>query len=181
MGVRAALAGGALALLAAAAAPTSGAAPGASAAAPAALPQHGVLVPGVSLAGIRLGMPAAQVRALLGGGFGRCVSCAWETWYFNLRPFSPQGLAVELQHGRVSAVFTLWSPPGWRTRAGVATGARKERVQAAHPGLEQTSCGGSSGYDVLVRRDPGATTGFLVVGGRLWGFILAAPRAPLCR
>lgn len=76
-------------------------------AAPVALPDRGVLVPGVSLAGIELGMTAARVRALLGSGFGRCASCGWETWYYNLRPFSPQGLGVKLLRGRVSAVFTL--------------------------------------------------------------------------
>jgi AICAR transformylase/IMP cyclohydrolase PurH len=41
-------------------------------------------------------MPAGRVRALLGSGFGRCVSCAWETWLYNQWRFSPQGLGVEL-------------------------------------------------------------------------------------
>jgi hypothetical protein len=141
-------------------------------------PLHGVLVPGVSLGGIRLGMTAPRVRSALGSGFGRCAGCAWETWYYNFRPFSPEGLGVEFQHGRVSAVFTLWSPPGWRTTAGLTTGDPEARVRAAFPGLGFRAC---DSYNELVRDAPGSATAFMIVGGKLWGFILAAPRALLCR
>ena len=143
-----------------------------------ALPPHGVLSPGVSLAGIRLGMPAARVVERLGRNFGRCSGCARETWYYNLRPFSPQGLGVELQRGRVSAVFTLWSPPGWRTSGGLALGAPQESIRTAFPGLGSRTC---DGYEVLVAAEPSSATAFLVVGGKLWGFSLAAPGGPLCR
>ena len=58
-----------------------------SGSAAAALPRHGTLVPGRSLGGIRLGEPAAQVRAALGSKFGVCRGCATTTWYFTYRTF----------------------------------------------------------------------------------------------
>lgn len=145
---------------------------------PGSVPLHGVLVPGVSLGGIRLGLASSRVRAVLGSGFGRCTGCAWETWYYNFKPFSPEGIGIELQHGRVSAVFTLWSPPGWRTPSGLTVGDPEARVRAAFPGLGLRSC---TAYDVLVREELGSSTAFMIVQGKLWGFILATPRALLCR
>ena len=142
------------------------------------VPLHGVLVPGASLGGVRLGMTAARVRTLLGAGFGRCTGCAWETWYYNVKPFSPQGIGVELQHGHVAAVFTLWSPPGWRTPNGLTLGDPEARVRAAFPGLGFRTC---TAYDVLVHEELGSSTAFMIVQGKLWGFILATPRALLCR
>ena len=45
------------------------------------------------------------------------------TWYFNYRPFDQHGLAVELTDGRVSAVYTLWQPAGWRDAAAACSSA----------------------------------------------------------
>jgi hypothetical protein len=55
----------------------------AAASAAASLPRTGVLVAGSSLAGVRLGEPAAQVRAALGGSYGVCRGCVRPTWYFT--------------------------------------------------------------------------------------------------
>lgn len=159
------------------AAPSAHAAP----AARAALPHPGILVPGQSIAGIRLGMTKTRVAALLGAEHSRCASCAWETWYFQLHPFQPQGLAVEFQRGRVSFLTTLWSPDGWRTQSGITVGSPEAKLDALHAGLVLEECPESSGYDLLVRRESAVTTGYLVVNGSLWGFMLAPPRAPLCR
>ena len=93
----------------------------------AALPRHGTLVPGRSLGGIRLGEPAAQVRAALGGSFGVCRGCATTTWYFTYRKFDRRGLAVELTEGRVSAVYTLWRPNGWSAPSTPDVGAVRGR------------------------------------------------------
>jgi len=167
------------ALVTAAAGSATGAGGARAAATPSgSLPLHDILVPGVSLGGIRLGLPSSRVRAVLGSGFGRCTGCAWETWYYNFKPFSPEGIGVELQHGRVSAVFTLWSPQGWRTPSGLTVGDPEARVRAAFPGLGFRAC---TAYDVLVRDEQGSSTAFMIVQGKLWGFILAAPRALLCR
>ena len=147
----------------------------------AALPNPAQLVPGRSLAGVALGMTSREVTATLGSVHGTCRSCAWPTWYFQLRPFSPQGLGVELRDGRVAAVFTLWSPSGWTTQEGVKIGASEVRLGAVYRGLDLVECHDLSGYDLLVQRSPGATTGYLLVAGKVWGFMLARPKDPLCR
>src|SRR5919202_255612 len=87
-----------------------------------ALPQHGVLVPGRSLGGLRLGATRAEVRTAWGASYGRCRGCADETWYFTYRAFTPQGAGVSFRSGRAVALFTLWSPPGWRTSRGLTIG-----------------------------------------------------------
>src|SRR5438067_13366483 len=86
------------------------------------LPHQGVLIPGTSLGGMRLGATQAQVRAAWGGFFGRCRGCAEPTWYFTYRRFQPQGAGVSFRGGRVDAVFTPWSPTVWRTNRGVWIG-----------------------------------------------------------
>src|SRR5438128_8901232 len=88
----------------------------------AALPVHGVLVPGSSLGGVRLGDTQAQVRARLGTYYGVCESCRAPTWYFTYKAFTQAGLGVEFTRGRVSSVYTLWRPPGWRASTGQRLG-----------------------------------------------------------
>ena len=80
----------------------------------AAAPAKGVFVPGVSLGGIELGMTKAEVRAEWGSKHGVCRNCDRPTWYFNLKPFEPQGAGVEFRHDRVARVFTVWRPLGWQ-------------------------------------------------------------------
>lgn len=151
---------------------------GGAVAAPATLPVQGILVPGQSLGGVRLGMTAAAVRARFGSDFGRCRSCAHETWYYGYKKLEPKGLGVELQHGRVSAVFTMWSPDGWRSREGVALGAPAAQVAATYGTLLRREC---DGYSALVLPGRRATTAVMIVDERVWGFILATPRSPVCR
>ena len=129
-----------------------------------------MLVPGRSLAGVRLGDTAAQVRVQLGSDYGVCRGCATTTWYFTYRRFDDKGLAVELAHGRVSAAYTLWRPPGWRTASGIRLGAPQARVGPAI----SVSC---SGYTALVR----GTSAYFVVDGRVWGFGLFPRRSSPCR
>src|SRR2546429_139128 len=68
-----------------------------------------------SPSGVRLGMTAAQVERAWGTVHGVCRGCARTTWYFTYKRFDPRGAGVELVHGRVVAIFTLWSPSGWQT------------------------------------------------------------------
>jgi hypothetical protein len=138
----------------------------------AALPVHGVLVPGRSLGGVRLGDTQAQVRALLGSDRGVCESCAAPTWYYTYKPFTQAGLGVEFARGRVRAVFTLWQPPGWRASTGQRLGDPAPR------GLRAKGCRELAAY-FQRRRD--VVTTYYVLGGKLWGFGLSRPGAPLCR
>lgn len=148
-------------------------------AAAAALPQQGVLVPGRSLGGIRLGETAARVGAALGTRYGVCRGCGTTTWYFTYRPFTRQGLGVELTGGRVSAVYTVWSPRGWRTPGGLRLGAVEAQVTALSGPLLVNACPG--GYDALTKLEGGVQTAFYVVDHKLWGFGLLRAHASPCR
>jgi hypothetical protein len=136
----------------------------------AALPPAAAFVPGRSLAGIRLGAPAAEVRARLGRGFGICRDCATPTWYFTYHRFDDRGLAVELTRGRVSAVYTLWQPPGWHDTRGLRLGAPEAQVGGGVP----IAC---AGYNAIVR----GTSVYYIVNGSVWGFGLVPRGRSPCR
>ncbi len=148
--------------------------------APAALagpPQRGVLVPGQSLGGVRIGMTRAQVKGLWKADFGRCRDCSRETWYYNYRPFTPQGAGVIFQSGRVVHVFTVWQPAGWRTPKGLTLGAMEGEVTRLYGSLEERTC---VGYTALVMPGRRAETVFYVDEGVLWGFGLTRPESSPC-
>lgn len=150
---------------------------GTSSAAPA-LPPTGLLVEGRALGGIQLGWTRARVVAAWGRGYGRCRSCARETLYFTGMPFEPEGAGVELRQGRVTAVFTLWSPAGWRTSRGVRIGEPSLRVEATYPTLPAQDCGT---YRAIELEGSGSRSAVIVVEKMVWGFILVAAGEPLCR
>jgi hypothetical protein len=120
----------------------------AAAPASAALPKAGALVPGRSLGGVRLGETAPKVRA------------------------------VELVGGRVSGVYTIWEPNGWRTPAGLRLGASEADLQTLAGPLVPIVC---SGYDARVRDETDVRTVYYVLRGRLWGFGLLPAHANPCR
>lgn len=151
---------------------------GTAASAAAALPKHGTLVPAASLGGVRLGQPAAAVRAALGPRYGVCRGCARTTWYFTYRPYDQRGLAVELTRGRVSAVYTLWQPPGWRSTQGVRLGANEAQVTTLAGALLPVEC---RGYRALIRDHGPTRTAYYMLGGGLWGFGLLTPSQSPCR
>jgi hypothetical protein len=147
-------------------------------AADAGLPKGGALVPGRSLGGIRLGESPRAVRAALGGFYGACRGCPRQTWYFTYGPFGKQGLAVEFDRRGVSAVYTLWRPPGWHAPHGLRLGARPLAVHRRVGPLRTIAC---AGYTALVRDSSGARTVYYLYGGHLWGFGLFRRGAGPCR
>lgn len=144
----------------------------------AAPPVAGLLIPGQSLGGLRLGATRAQVERAWGRAYGLCSGCSRETWYFNYFAFQPKGAGVELRAGKAAAIFTLYSPEAWHTPGGVTLGYTVEQVRTAFPGLARREC---DGYYALVRRSPGALTTFYVLDEKLWAFGLSRPGVPLCR
>lgn len=144
----------------------------------AAPPRAGVLVPGKSLGGVALRTPVNAVLRAWGRSFGICRGCARPTWYFNFDAFQPQGAGVEFRDARVAAVFTLWSPPGWRTSRGIAIGAPVTEVTTAFGPLDREDC---RGYYALVLPQGSAVTTIYVVGDAVWGFGLSLPGIPACR
>jgi len=144
----------------------------------ASLPRPGVLVPGQSLGGIRLGESPRSVRAALGAVYGVCQGCPHRTWYFTYAPFHKHGLAVEFTGGRVSGLYTLWRPAGWHAPHGLRFGATPLAVHRQVGTLRTVLC---SGYDALVRDSAHARTVYYLYGARLWGFGLFRRGAPPCR
>jgi hypothetical protein len=144
----------------------------------AAPPGAGILVPGHSLGGIELGATRAAVERSWGRAYGMCQNCRRETWYFNYYAFEPRGAGVELERGRVVAVFTIYSPGGWRTTRGLSLGDPASRIGSFYGPLARVAC---RGYEALVLRRSGAVTAFYVLDDRLWGFGLSRPGLPLCR
>lgn len=143
-----------------------------------ALPHGGVVRPGVSLGGVRLGATPAAVRSAWGGGFGRCRGCGRTTWYFTYRPYAPQGAGVEFRGGRAAALFTLWSPPGWRTREGLRIGDPSSRVGEVYGLVSRREC---RGYYAFVLPQRGVLTAFYVVAEKVWGFGVGLASVPVCR
>lgn len=144
----------------------------------AAPPLHGVLDPSRSLGGLQLGATPADVRRAWGAGFGRCRRCPEPTWYFVYRPFQPQGAGVAFRRGRVTAIFTLWSPPGWRTTKGLEVGDPLVRVTLLYGALPRVECGG---YSALMLPRGGAVSAIYLVAEKVWGFGLSRAAVPVCR
>jgi len=140
------------------------------------LPQHGVLVPGRSLGGVRLGMAHAQVQRLWGTEFGRCRGCARQTWYFNYEKFHPQGAAVRFRHGRVDAVWTLGKPAGWHVGK-LELGAPSAAIAGRWGALVNVPCGS---YEARILTHNRVTTVFYVYADQLWAFGLNRPGGSPC-
>jgi hypothetical protein len=140
-------------------------------------PRQGEFVLGKSLAGIRLGMTRQEVAAAWGKGHGVCRGCPRKTWYFNYRPFTPQGAGVVFERSRVAHVFTVWRPSGWKTPAGLALGAPASDVSRTYGSLDRRPC---TGYHALLK--PGKRVGsvFYVFRDKVWGFGLILKNASPC-
>lgn len=151
--------------------------PGGAGAASGALPLQGVLKPGESLGGVRLGDTEAQVRAAWGGTFSRCSVCALPTWMY-LYARGVRGAAVSFRKGRVVAVFTLGTPSGWRTTDGVRLLDPAKKIQATYGRLRWTRC---IGYGALSVRGKSAVTSIYTYGELVYGFALTRPAEPVCQ
>ena len=133
----------------------------------AAPPKAGVVVPGHSLGGLRLGMSPAEVRADWGTGYGLCRGCATTTWYYTYRPFTQQGAGVVFSKGRVTALYTLWAPPGWRTPKRLTVGDPAAKITLLYGPMPLEQC---VGYQALILRRGATLTAFYVVDTKVYGF-----------
>jgi hypothetical protein len=122
-------------------------------------------------------MSRKQITALWGTTHGRCRSCSRPTWYFNEKPFVPQGVGATFERGRAVALFTVWQPEGWRTPAGLTLGDASARVTEIYGPLARRGC---AGYDALVRPGRRVQTAFYIDGDALWGFGLTMPGTSPC-
>lgn len=140
-------------------------------------PPAGVLVPGISLGGLRLGMTPAEVVAAW-GEHGRCRGCPYPTWYFNYAPFTPKGAGVEFRGGRVAAIFTVYAPSSWHTPKRLQIGDPVARITTLYGALPRIECGA---YHALTLIRGRTTTAFYVVDEKLYGFGLSRVAVPACR
>jgi hypothetical protein len=140
-------------------------------------PTGGTFTPGESLAGMRLGLTPAEVLSTWGNRHGVCTACAAPTWYFNERPFQPQGAGVVFADGRVVHAFTVWQPEGWSTPEGLELGGGAGEIGETYGELAQEDCGD---YIALVREDPSSTSAFYVFEDEVWGFGLSEPGRSPC-
>jgi hypothetical protein len=143
-----------------------------------ALPAEGVLTPGKSLGGVRLGDTTAAVTKRWGSRHTSCALCKRTTWLYSYRGRGPAGAAVSFRNERVAAVFTLGVPRGWRTSRGVALGDPAERVQALYGRLPWSQC---IGYGALSIRRPGVVSSIYTYGESVYGFALTLPSEPVCQ
>jgi hypothetical protein len=143
----------------------------------AAPPQPGNFTPEAHLGGVEIGMTKAQVTRLWGKRHGVCRDCSTTTWYFNYRPFEPQGVAAVFERGSVAYVFTVWRPNGWRTARGLTLGAPASEISKTYGPLDRREC---TLYYALVKPGLGVQTVFYVFRDRLWGFALTVPDASPC-
>ena len=135
-----------------------------------AAPARPVFSPGTSLAGVRIGMTKAEVLRTWGVRHGVCRDCPRATWYFNERPFIPQGVGAVFENGRVVRAFTVWRPQGWRTTRGLMLGEEAGRVSELYGALVAHTC---AGYTALVASSGKTASAFYVYRDKLWGFGLA--------
>ena len=143
------------------------------------LPHTGVLVPGRSLAGVRLGDTATTVARRWGPAHDVCGVCDERTWLFHYATDGTKGVAAVFHGDRVAALFTLGAPHGWRTADGLRLGEARERVKELYgTGLRETVC---TGYTALTIRSPRAATSIYVTGDSVYGFALSLPTMPVCR
>lgn len=143
-----------------------------------ALPQQGVLVAGKSFGGVRLGATEAQVRKAWGPHVGVCRGCERRTLYFTYAPFDQFGTGAEFVRGRAIALYTLWTPTGWRTDKGIRLGDPEIDVANAYRGMLRTECGH---YFTLSLRRARVVTAFWFYDASLWAFGIQRPSVPLCR
>ncbi len=130
-----------------------------AATAAAGLPKAGVLVPGRSLGGIRLGESPPAVRAALGTFYGTCRGCPRRTWYFTYLPFDKHGL-------------------GWHAPHKLGFGSSVLAVHRLTGASRTVTC---TDYEALVKDSAHARTAYYLLNGRLWGFGLFRRGASPCR
>ncbi len=149
------------------------------------IPARGVFVPGVSLAGVGLGMTQAQVKQHWGPFYKLCANNPYCTktkpvWLFTYTHGEPVGVAAKFDtHGRTVAVFTLGAINGWKTSDGLRIADPISTLYTIYPQARiYTKC---IGFEAYSYRKNGVTTTFYLSTGVVYGFALTAPTEPICQ
>ena len=142
----------------------------------AAFPSKGVVVPGVSFAGIKLGDTEQHVRVGLGKPFhDRAASVPTRPGSTPIAVASRSERECASARTVVVAVFSLGSPAGWKTDKGLNMGDPVSNVYNYYGNTGTTLC---LGYDTLTVRVGNAVTAFYSAAGVVYGFALVARASP---
>jgi hypothetical protein len=143
----------------------------------AAFPVRGLVVPGKSIGGVKLGETTTAVQAQWGKRYYVCSYCDKLTWLYEYQTGEPLGAAVTFVNNKVVAVFTLGSPAGWGEK-GLMMGDPISNVYAVFSATANKQC---IGYTALTVREGAATTSFYSASGVVYGYALTAPSEPTCQ
>ena len=141
-------------------------------------PVRGIVVPGVSFAGLKLGQTEQQVAALWGKNYTLCTFCADATWLYVYPGGEPLGAGVRFKQNKVIAVFSLGSPAGWRTDKGLFMGDPISNVYSYFGTTGTTRC---IGFDALTVRLGNSVTAFYSAAGVIYGFAIVAQSLSVCQ
>jgi hypothetical protein len=141
-----------------------------------AVPRQALLVPGKSLAGVRLGDTQASVERRFGASRA-CATCSQAVSIYRRADGVP-ALAVAYRRGHVSAVTTLGGQIGWRTPEGLIVGQGIDRIREVYGTLTWRLC---VGYSALSMRRASSVTTIYTTGDVVYGFGLSLPGEPVCR
>jgi hypothetical protein len=142
------------------------------------LPTRGVVVPGVSFAGVRIGDTEQRVRRVWGTTYVTCNYCTDTTWLYEYRFGEPLGAAARFEHNRVVALFSLGSPAGWKTSTGLEIGDPISNVYQHYATTGTTRC---VGFDAVTARTGKAVTAFYSAAGVVYGFAIVVPGLTVCQ
>jgi len=137
-------------------------------------PVNGILVPGQSLGGIRLGDTGGKVLTLWGRNFTMLPGQPM-TWLYMSPTGDPYGAGVSFREGKVTAIFTLGGITGWRRSDGLRVGQIFPKFN--DPNGSTTAC---VGYGAISSHAGDAVSSVLMQGQSVYGFALTRPSEPVC-
>jgi len=126
-------------------------------------PRNAVIVPGASIAGVKLDMTQSQVFSKWGSTHCSSGTC---TWQGPGKPGQNERATVSFVHGKavqvtINASFTGLNEkfkPGllsrWKTSRGVSLGSLKSAVARAYPQAKPNVAEGVQGFDLFQGRRP---------------------------
>jgi hypothetical protein len=147
------------------------------------LPQRGIFVPGVSLAGVHLGYTQTKVKAVLGSNYRPCTAamstlCKEPLWLFEYTRGEPLGVGVKFHGGKVAAIFTLGAIQGWRTKEGLKMYDPVSNIYSFYETPIYTKC---IGFEAFSSRRGTVTSSIYTASGVVYGFALTAPGEAICQ
>lgn len=148
------------------------------------LPARGIFVPGVSLAGVKLGFTQAKVKAVLGSNYQPCTTaispdlCKEPLWLFEYTRGEPLGVGVKFHDNKVTAIFTLGAIQGWKTREGLKMYDPVSNIYSFYETPIYTKC---IGFEAFSSRKGTVTSSIYTASGVVYGFALTAAGEAICQ